>query len=438
MKRILLFCAIALTTLTFAQNVPSYVPTNGLVGWWPFNGNANDESGNGNNGTVSGATLTSDRNGFSNSAYNFDGIDDKVLLGKILSNQKTEFTINLWASTTSNYGALIAKKPSGAWLEGRWGLAASSTEIGFCYPNFYSPSGQGCKQLTRSKYNWVMITLSLTTNSVNLYENGELLYTDNGSLVTQEDVDVIVGDREDINNSPFEGQIDDIGIWNRALTQQEIIDLYSSCNSINASINLSNPSTIGSNLTLSAVATGNNLNYQWETNPCKNGWQTVSSNSTYSGVSTSDLTVSNVELSNHQQPFRVIVSDNNCSDTSDVVYVEITDTCINTVIQSVAVTDTLIIDISLAGLSAPNNINTMKVYPNPSNDIVNIDNGDYALMNGYSIKIINALGQEKFNNAINIPAFQIPVSQLGDVGVYYISIYDNQQQLVESKVLVLE
>jgi hypothetical protein len=32
--------------------VPSYVPTNGLVGWWPFNGNANDESGNGNNGTV--------------------------------------------------------------------------------------------------------------------------------------------------------------------------------------------------------------------------------------------------------------------------------------------------------------------------------------------------------------------------------------------------
>jgi hypothetical protein len=41
-----------------AQNVPSYVPTNGLVGWWPFNGNANDESGNGNNGTVNGATLT--------------------------------------------------------------------------------------------------------------------------------------------------------------------------------------------------------------------------------------------------------------------------------------------------------------------------------------------------------------------------------------------
>ncbi len=43
--------------------IPSYVPTNGLVGWWPFNGNANDESGNGNNGTVNGASLTSDRFG---------------------------------------------------------------------------------------------------------------------------------------------------------------------------------------------------------------------------------------------------------------------------------------------------------------------------------------------------------------------------------------
>ena len=45
---------------TFAQ-VPSYVPTNGLVGWWPFNNNANDESGNGNNGAITGTTITADR-----------------------------------------------------------------------------------------------------------------------------------------------------------------------------------------------------------------------------------------------------------------------------------------------------------------------------------------------------------------------------------------
>ena len=50
------------------------LPTDGLVGWWPFNGNANDESGNGNNGTVNGASLTTDRNGSLNSAYSFNGV----------------------------------------------------------------------------------------------------------------------------------------------------------------------------------------------------------------------------------------------------------------------------------------------------------------------------------------------------------------------------
>src|ERR1017187_5394463 len=47
--------------------------TNGLVAYYPFNGNANDASGNGNNGTVYGATLTTDRFGISNSAYCFNG-----------------------------------------------------------------------------------------------------------------------------------------------------------------------------------------------------------------------------------------------------------------------------------------------------------------------------------------------------------------------------
>ena len=53
---------------THAQ-LPDYPPTEGLVGWWPFNGNANDESGNGNDGVVNGATLIEDRDGNPNAAY---------------------------------------------------------------------------------------------------------------------------------------------------------------------------------------------------------------------------------------------------------------------------------------------------------------------------------------------------------------------------------
>ena len=72
-KNLLLGIAIGIGTsfATVAQNVPNYVPTNGLVGWWPFNGNANDESGNNNNGTVNGATLTTDRFGNAGKAYDF-------------------------------------------------------------------------------------------------------------------------------------------------------------------------------------------------------------------------------------------------------------------------------------------------------------------------------------------------------------------------------
>lgn len=56
MKKTFTLLAIAFTLNAFAQ-----VPTNGLVGYYPFTGNANHLSGNANNGTVNGATLTADR-----------------------------------------------------------------------------------------------------------------------------------------------------------------------------------------------------------------------------------------------------------------------------------------------------------------------------------------------------------------------------------------
>ena len=77
MKKLLLTLSLGLfvTPITNAQELPSYVPTDGLVAYYPFNGNANDESGNGHHGTVIGATLTSDRDGNENSSYSFDGDD---------------------------------------------------------------------------------------------------------------------------------------------------------------------------------------------------------------------------------------------------------------------------------------------------------------------------------------------------------------------------
>lgn len=68
-----LLFGIAISSGLFAQ-VPSYVPATDLIGWWPFNGNANDESGGGNDGTLFGPVPAGDRNGTANAAYDFDGV----------------------------------------------------------------------------------------------------------------------------------------------------------------------------------------------------------------------------------------------------------------------------------------------------------------------------------------------------------------------------
>ena len=95
MKRIILLASLALSINAFTQ-IPSYVPTNGLVGWWPFNGNANDESGNGKNGIVKGATLTKDRFGNINAAYKFNGESSVTLsnFNSIIGN--SAFSVSFW------------------------------------------------------------------------------------------------------------------------------------------------------------------------------------------------------------------------------------------------------------------------------------------------------------------------------------------------------
>ena len=78
----------------------------GLVAYYPFNGNANDESGNGHDGTVNGATLATDRHGNTESAYSFDGLDDYIEV--IESNANSNFkhadvlTFSSWVQVDSN------------------------------------------------------------------------------------------------------------------------------------------------------------------------------------------------------------------------------------------------------------------------------------------------------------------------------------------------
>jgi hypothetical protein len=92
--------------LTITQIGVAPILTQGLVAYYPFNGNANDETGNSHNGTVNDATLTTDKNGNTNSAYSFDGVNDYINISNIdLANKS--FSISFWLKR-NNYGNRIA------------------------------------------------------------------------------------------------------------------------------------------------------------------------------------------------------------------------------------------------------------------------------------------------------------------------------------------
>lgn len=449
MKRV----AILLITLNIFftgyihSQVPSYVPTSGLTGWWPFNGNANDESINGNNGVVTGATLTNDRLGNGNKAYSFNGssnIKVSIPLG-LAPVSSAYFSISLWLKSTNNNRARIIQYFTGTnpnvnvsnydIIRSEQGCVLGTIGI-LNYP--YSAVAEVCTPDTIIKNKWINLTVVFDQlfNKYTLYKDGVAwingnigsTYPSTGSLVIGAQINGLLG---------FLGDIDDVGIWNRALTQQEITTLYQGCSGFQANLNTTNLSVnTNSNGQFIASSNGSNPTYQWQTNPSNIGWQNIPNNTTYSGATTSNLSINNTQLSNHLQPFRVIVNEGNCKDTSDIALLKITDTCIAT--RYISVTDTLIINTTITGITPPNNKNTIKIYPNPTSSYIYINNGNFSLMNGYSIKIDNNLGQTVFNQSINQQQFYINTATWSGAGTYFVYIIDNNSNIIETRKIILQ
>jgi hypothetical protein len=454
--------AIGLTTVSIAQ-VPNYVQTNGLVGWWPFNGNANDESGNGNNGSFTGPScigcgnvtaspvVTSDRFSTSNSAYQFSDLFDLINIPNSSSLQvSNQFSISIWLNPNlGSYG----QGPSYLTLLQKWGGTGSGASYMVALtpngiPVLYTNNAISTTSLVGlnpiSLNDWTLITFSFQNGISNLYING--VFSNSASNLVNPAIEnsaiQIARNLNQFTNyagDAFSGKIDDIGIWNRALSECEIQDLYNSqINSIVGSIIVSpQPASIGSNVTLSTAT--NSTNVQWQTNGVNLGWQNVPTNSSYIGGTTNTLTVNNIQLSNHNQPFRLIANSGSCSDTSNTATIQIADTCVTTIYDTLltTVTDTLIINTTLS-LPAPNNENTILIYPNPASDHITIDNGNFAAMVGYSIKITNNAGQEVFLNAINQQQFYVDLSTWTGNGLYFVHLIDSQNNTVTVRKIVLQ
>jgi uncharacterized protein (TIGR02145 family) len=252
---LLSFFLILISGMGFSQSVPSYVPTNGLVGWWGFNGNAQDGSGNGNHGTVNGATLTTDRFGNQNGAYSFDGIDDYCNLNSQLPNS---FSISLWTAIDS------FKVYHGISSELLSTFNQNFLSSGFVFrtdaiPNkivsgFWNTNGnQIVSKNNIQQFQWNHYLVHYSSGILNLYFNGIICDSKAGTYV-QNNQNIFLAARQVYqgNNPAFfaDCTLDDIGIWNRALTPQEITNLYNSQLPTQTSLCLptittSSPSSVG-------------------------------------------------------------------------------------------------------------------------------------------------------------------------------------------------
>ncbi len=233
MKTLYLFVILLIGTELSAQ-----VPTDGLVAYYAFNGNANDASGNGNHGIVHGATLAVDRFGVAGKAYSLDGVDDYISLPSNVY-FSGDFTFSGWCNVREvrsqckffdfGYGdpgdnvfmvlsLLSTGKPYGGVESGTVQGAGSAIN---------APSPLELNQ-------WIHLAFELQGATFRLYRNGSLWEEGPSFRVPQN----ILRTRNYFGKSnwaqdPLTNAIfDDIRIYSRALNSSEIESLYNEGNGI--------------------------------------------------------------------------------------------------------------------------------------------------------------------------------------------------------------
>jgi uncharacterized protein (TIGR02145 family) len=254
-----------ITQLYTGQVIPSYVPTNGLVGYWPFNGNANDASGNGNNGTVNGATLTTDRFGNVGRAYSFNGSTgniNNINLGydtSICLKPNKPLSISFWYLANSD-GAIISKYQNGDAGQSTIYIGESSTALGVL-----AVGGNGTASFPTCNTNintWKNIVITYLGGNATVFVNGVINCTMSFPInATTSNLPLLVGSTNCPLNDPncnwFKGKIDDIAIYNRVITATEIQNLYNASAPTSCIANITNNDTTicrGASVTLNAAA----------------------------------------------------------------------------------------------------------------------------------------------------------------------------------------
>lgn len=286
MKRTGIKMYLTFLVLLISYKSESQTLTDSLISYYPFNGNANDITGNGNNGIVSGAVLTADRFGNPSSAYSFNGTSDYISYAVGTGFKPESFPISFSAWIKSNCSVADDRNIfrndnsidtySGVMLLIGTGLGGVPI---LSYGNCGSTSSC-CRRSKAGQTNvndnqwhfiagvfrgptdmdiWVDCNYDGGTYSGN---GGSLCYTNSngGSSL----YDVVSG------TSYYKGAIDDIRFYHRELTQTDLQALYyypTPYGNSPATVDLGNDSTFcnGATITLNPATTGTVQSYLWST-----------------------------------------------------------------------------------------------------------------------------------------------------------------------------
>ncbi len=404
-----------LFTFNVIAQVPNYVPTNGLVGWWPFNGNANDESGNGNNGTVNGATLTTDRFGNTNQAYSFDGVDDKIISSII---NQPSLTVSIWYNTIypNNYYPLLIGFNQTRFIEmaGNHPAYISNANVGHLgsYPD--AINSLPCIP-SYSQWHHVVVIHDHNSNSHKIYINNSLCNSGaTTGFLNFLNGNVLFGNNltGNINGggSGYMGLLDDIGIWNRALTECEIADLY------NAQLGSLNST---SNQTQTACNS-----YTWNgTTYTQSGQYSYLTSNTYGCDSTANLnlTINNSSSATQNQS----ATDSYTWPVNGQTYTQ-SGMYTATIPNAAGCDSTITLDLTLnfTGINENEN-NKFSIYPNPSNDFITIKTETDFI--GKEYVLFDAVGKKIKSGILTSENTIVNLMGLSE-GIYTVSIEGKEKQ----------
>jgi hypothetical protein len=236
-----------------AQDLPSHIPTEGLVAYYPFNGNANDESGNGHHATVNGAILSSDRDGNNDKAYEFShqgasfGDDHQSIYIPFHSDfQSQTFTIGVWFRADS-YGwdgnskiesTLISKRENSNDVN----QATYRIQLSSSFTRSEIGSNTGSDEIPCT-INTNPINLDVWYHAASTYDGVTLKQYINGVKTSELVCDlghnavstsgIMLGQTWQYNGYWYhlDGKLDEFMVYNRALTDQEMENYYVSATS---------------------------------------------------------------------------------------------------------------------------------------------------------------------------------------------------------------